>query len=252
MMDAPVLLLRIGLIAAAVCAASAAARRGGHGLAGLITGLPVIVGPIVALLLLEHEPAHVRGIALVTLQCLPATLLHAITFAWLSRRWPWPACLAGATAAFLAVGAALAAWDLPPWAALPLALASPTLAGRLLPAAAAAGGPVDIPRVEVLFRALAAALLGGAILLSAQTLPPSVSGLLMAVPIAGSVLPCFTLRNFGSAATVGLLRGFARGLNAFGLFFVVLYLTLTTWPAWLAFSAGVAAAMAWGTWVSRR
>jgi hypothetical protein len=250
-MDAPVLLLRIGLIATVVCLASAAARRGGHVLAGLVTGMPVIVGPIVALLLLEHEPAHVRRIALVTLQCLPATLLHAVAFAWLSRRCAWPVCLAGASAAYLAAGSALAAWALPPWAALALACASPWLAGRLLPVMPAPTGPVAIPAIEVAFRAGAAAVLGGAIIVSAQSLPASVSGLLMAVPIAGSVLPCFTLRNFGTAATVGLLRGFARGLVAFCMYFVVLYLGLGAWPPGAAFAAALAAAAAWGAWSSR-
>ncbi len=63
------------------------------------------------------------------------------------------------------------------------------------------------------------------------------SGLLLAIPITGNVLPCFTLPRHGVAATVALLSGFLRGLLGFLAFFTTLAATLGPWgraPAYLS------------------
>ncbi|WP_437766447.1 hypothetical protein WMF27_24495 [Sorangium sp. So ce281] len=74
---------------------------------------------------------------------------------------------------------------------------------------------------------------------SAGAAPAGVSGLLLAIPITGNVLPCFTLPRHGAAATVTLLRGFVRGLLGFASFFAALH-------AGLAWSSPAAAyVLAW-------
>ncbi|HSI58570.1 MAG TPA: hypothetical protein VLA16_13505 [Ideonella sp.] len=246
------LLARLLLVAAAVGGASLAARRGGHAVAGLITGLPVIVGPIMGLLLLDHPPDQVRAIALAALTCVPATLLHTLTFAWLARRWRWPACLAGATAVYLLAGAALGAAGGPAWLTLAAAALAPGVAWRLMPAdARQVRGGVPIPAGEIVWRIAAAVAVAGAVLLGAGRLPDALSGLLVAVPIAGSVLPCFTLPRHGPAATAALLRGFARGMHGFAAFLITLWLALAAWPAAAAWVAGLLAAAAVAAWLRR-
>src|SRR5690606_22806165 len=81
----------------------------------------------------------------------------------------------------------------------------------------------------------AAVALAAAIILGADTLPARVSGLLLAFPITGSILPSFTLPAYGHPATVNLLRGFANGLIGFTAFFLCL-------PALLGAGASRAAA----------
>jgi hypothetical protein len=81
----------------------------------------------------------------------------------------------------------------------------------------------------------AAVALAAVILLGADTLPARVSGLLLAFPITGSILPSFTLPAYGHPATVNLLRGFANGLIGFAAFFLAL-------PALLGAGASRAAA----------
>ncbi len=66
--------------------------------------------------------------------------------------------------------------------------------------------------------------------------------LLLAVPIAGNVLPCFTLPRCGAAATVALPRGFVRGLSGFGAFFVALTLGRGRAPGWAVHALAWAAA----------
>jgi hypothetical protein len=224
--DMLLLLLRLCLVAAAVGGASLLARRGGHGLTGLIIGLPVIVAPITGLLLLEYPPATVAAIALGALACMPATLCHVLSFAWLSRRQPWPLCLAAAVGAYIVIGWMLSHLALPAWLIVGLAILVPPLARRLMPSIPAGSLSASLPASEIVWRVAVALLIAAAILLGAPHLPPALSGLLLAFPIAGTVLPVFTLPRFGHAATVQLLRGFAGGMSGFAAFLASLALGL--------------------------
>src|SRR5205085_3151203 len=98
---------------------------------------------------------------------------------------------------------------------------------------------LHIPRIELVLRIAAAVALAAAIMLGASALPAAISGLLLALPITGNVLPCFTLPRHGVDATVELLRGFVQGMFGFVAFFVVLHAALA------ALSALQAYALAW-------
>src|SRR5205823_5090761 len=68
-------------------------------------------------------------------------------------------------------------------------------------------------------------------------------GALLAAPITGNVLPCFTWRRHGAVATAALLWGFVRGLFGFVTFFVVLYAGLPVVGAALAYGLAWLAAL---------
>ena len=88
--------------------------------------------------------------------------------------------------------------------------------------AAARADPVRDPRTsELAVRVAAALAIAAAVTLGASTFGPRVSGILLAFPITGSVLPAFTLALHGSDATVRLLAGFLSGLFAFAAFHLV-------------------------------
>jgi len=166
---------------------------------------------------------------------------HLVVFAWSAKRWPWWIALALANLAFFGLGSLLPLLQLPPALACVLALAVLAIGGRLMPRLPVVPGAVAIPQVELACRVAAAVAVAWLIIRSAGVAPAWFSGLLLAVPITGNVLPCFTLPRYGAAATVALLRGFVRGLSGFGAFFVVLYLGLAAWPAAAAYAS------AWGT-----
>ena len=102
---------------------------------------------------------------------------------------------------------------------------------------------VAVPRVEFVLRIAAALAMAASIIVGADVLPPAVSGLLLAVPITGTVLPCFTLPRYGAAATRALMTGFLQGLHGFAAFFIVLYGALGELRAPVAFAAALAAAL---------
>jgi len=237
------LLLKLTLVAASVLLASVAARRFGHAVGGTIAGMPMIAGPIIGFVLWQESPGRTREIALATLVCLPAAMAHMAAFAWSATRWRWPLALLNANLAFLAVGALLSLLRLPVPAVLLLALAAPTLAVLSLPRLHVPAAAVDIPRIELACRVAVAGLMAWALVRGAGELPVLLSGLLLALPIAGNVLPCFTLPRHGAAATVALIAGFMRGVHGFAVFFIALYAGLGWWPREWAYAAAWLAAL---------
>ena len=239
------LVAKLALVAASMWGASLLARRYGHAVSGALAGLPVIVGPIIAMLLVDLPAERVRGIALATLVCEPAMLAHIVVFANAARRFSWPLCLALATLVFVGVAAALAHLDWGAAAASALALVALAVAARALPTSgAAADAPVPVPRSELVWRIAVALAIAGSVMWGADHLPAAVAGALLAVPITGSVLPCFTLPRHGPQATARLLAGFVRGQSGFVAFFIVLIALLPHAPKAVAFGAAVAAALA--------
>lgn len=243
--------LKLSLVAATIWLATLVTRRLGHALGGALSGMPMILAPILGVLLIDLPVAQVQAIALATLACVPATVLFIVVYGRACTRWPWPVCLLMATAMFLLAASALtqvvrsAGW------VIAMAAVAPGLGLWALARPEHVGGAVPIPRSELAWRLGAAIAMAGAVMLSADALPARVSGLLLAVPIAGSILPSFTLPRHGGQATVALLRGFAMGLHGFVVFLVGLYVALGLLPAAWAFALALAASATTG-WVAYR
>lgn len=238
------MLLKLLLVAASALLSSLVARRFGHAVGGTLAGMPMIAGPIMGFVLWSTPVDGVRAIALATLVCLPATVAHLVTYAWSATRWPWWVSLALANVVFFGLGVLMPRLGLPAWLVCALALSMLALGGWVMPRLPIAPGAVDIPNVELACRVAAALFVAWLIIRSAGVAPAALSGLLLAVPITGNVLPCFTLPRYGAAATVALLRGFVRGLSGFGAFFVTLYVALDAGPAALAYGGAWVAALA--------
>ena len=246
------LIAKLLQVATSMLGASLLARRYGHAVSGALAGLPVIAGPIIAILLIDLPAERVRGIALATLACQPAMLVHIVVFAHAARRAAWPVCLALALAAYLVLATALTQLD---WSALVAALAALTALALALHALPASGrladAPVSVPASELWWRLAAALLIAATVVWGADHLPAAMAGALLALPIAGSVLPCFTLPRHGPQATARLLGGFVRGQSGFVAFFIVLVALLPLLHKSTAFAAAVAAAIA-APWLLRR
>ncbi len=240
----PRTLLRLALVPAAVWVASLAARRWGHAVSGYLGGLPMIGGPITLYLALDYGPGFASRSATFTLAVILAQAAHLLAFAHAARRARWPLALAAGWSAFaiVAVAVAYAAPGVP--AALALAVAGLLAAWRWLPRPAASTPPPAIPRAELRLRLVAAAVLAAVILWSARAFGPVVSGVLLSVPVTGSIMPPFTLALYGPDALARLVRGFVVGLSGFAAFFCVLASALTALGIVPGFCAAIAAALA--------
>jgi hypothetical protein len=244
-------LLKVALVPVVVWLASVAGRRWGHAVAGWISGLPLIAGPISVFLAHDPGPAFAAASATTTLQVTGAAGVHCWVYAWAARRLGWLAALLAAWSAFALAALVLGAVPLPPPAGFALALAALALLLGTLPRVAPASGPVHIPGVELAVRIFAAAALAAAVMLGASVLGPRLSGVLIAFPITGSVLPAFTRALYGPDATVRLIAGFVSGLFAFAVFHFAIAVALEPLGAVAAYPLAVLAALA-ATWVVMR
>jgi hypothetical protein len=231
------MLFKLALVAASVLFASLVARRFGHAVGGTVAGLPMIAGPIMGFLVWQESVATVEAVALATLTCLPATAVHLWVFAWCAQRWHWARSWCTANLAVLAAGLVAPLWSPGLPGAVALATGSLLVAHRAMPHHPLRAEAVEIPKIELALRVIAAVVLAWVIVRGAGVVPAALSGLLLAIPITGNVLPCFTLPRHGVTATVALLAGFLRGLLGFLAFFATLAATLAPWgrtPAYLA------------------
>jgi hypothetical protein len=237
------LALKLFLAPACVVAVSLAGRRWGSSVAGMLGGFPVVGGPILLVITLQHGGDFGADAAAASLLGLAASATFAVVYARLAPRVrPLPTLFAGWAAYFVAI----ALLDLPGAGAIVsfLIAAAAFETGRLLVPAHPGMAPPDStpPRWDLPARALAALAMVLAITLAAGSLGPELSGLLAPFPILTSVLIVFTHAHHGADETQVLIRAFLLGFYGFATFSLVLALTLgdvATGPAFaLALAAG--------------
>jgi heme/copper-type cytochrome/quinol oxidase subunit 4 len=236
-------LLRLALVPAAIWLATLAARRWGHTVSGYLGGLPLIGGPITLYLALDHGAAFAARSATFTLAAILGQGAHLLAFAHVARRGTWPIALASGWTSFFVVAIAVAALDPGPMLALALAMSGLAAAWMGLPRPQAAAVPAHIPRAELHLRLVAAFLLAAAILYGADAFGPVASGVLLSMPVTGSIMPPFTLALHGADSVARLTRGFVVGLTGFTAFFLVIALTAVPWGTLVAFVCAIAAAL---------
>ena len=237
------MLLRLALVPAAIWLATLAARRWGHAVSGYLGGMPLIGGPITLYLALDHGPQFAAHSATMTLAAILGQGAHLLAFAHAAKRAPWPVALAAGWASFTVVALAVVSLDPGPWLALTLALAGLAAAWTFLPKPRMPAVPAQIPRAELRLRLIAAVALAAVILWAADAFGPVVSGVLLSVPVTGSIMPPFTLALYGADSVARLTRGFVAGLTGFTAFFFAIALTAPAWGTLAAFTAAILAAL---------
>jgi hypothetical protein len=238
------LLFKLALVPAAVWLASIAARRWGHAVSGYLGGFPMIGGPITLYLALDHGADFAARSALVTMAAVAGQAGHLLAFSIVGRARGALAGLLAGWLAYASLSSGIGMLPLNPASALAFAAAGLLLAARCLPHPRDTTALPAIPRVELWLRLGAALALAGGILFGAATLGPTVSGILLSMPIAGSIIPPFTLKLYGADALARLQRGFVTGLTGFTAFFLVVAVAVVPLGIVAAFLLATAAALA--------
>ena len=237
-------LLKLALVPLAVGLASLAARRWGHTVSGYLGGMPMVGGPIIIFLAIDHGAAFAAKVALVTLAGLLAQAAHQIAMAYVGRRFGWLAGLLGGWGAFAIVGVLLAHLEFPGWVAATYGVAALLVMWRVLPRAKDDGALPAVPRIELALRMAAAFAIAAVILWGSTRFGPVVSGVLLSVPVTGSVIPPFTLKLYGPEALARVQRGFLTGLTGFASFFLVVGVALVPLGLAAGFALALIAALA--------
>lgn len=236
--------LRLALVPAAVWLASLAARRWGHAVSGYLGGLPLIGGPITLFLAIDLGTEFAARSALFTLAAVLGQAAHLMAFAYAGRSRHWPLALAAGWASFFGVAFLVATLPMSPWVALALAVSGLVAAWRWLPPVRGDAAPPAIPPMELRLRLAAAFALAALILWAAPAFGPVVSGVLLSMPVTGSIMPPFTLALYGPGSLARLLRGFVVGLTGFSTFFFVVASTSPALGVATSFAAATAGALA--------
>src|SRR6478735_6425122 len=205
--------LKLLLAPSFIVATSVLARHVGVRLAGVVGGLPVVAGPILLVIAIEHGRSFAADAATGTLLGVVALIVFVLVYVAVSRRLGWPsALLAGWTSFFAAIVFACGAC-----AATLVVLPRP-------PARLSSVGAY--PRWDLPLRAVCAVIPIVVVTAAARALGPHLTGLLASFPIITPVLAAFTQAQQGKDEVVRLLRGMTVGFYAYALFCFVVSVTV--------------------------
>jgi hypothetical protein len=226
-----------------VAVASVAARRWGHGIGGLVSALPAIVGPVLLIGADGHGAAFAAQEATGVLLGLAALSGFALAYGWTAPHTRWPVSLAAgwAVAAVTAALAGAVGASLP--GALATAVASLALAHQGLPRATLPASWLEPPRGDIALRMALTALLVVSIAAVAGWLGPTAGGILAALPVLACILAAFTHERHGGAAATQLLRGMLRGMAAFVVFCAIVATLVETAGIAVTFVAATGTAL---------
>lgn len=213
------LALKVLLAPSFIVVTSLVSRRFGVGVAGVLGGLPLIVGPILLVLALDHGHGFARNAATGALLGMVALIVFVLAFAEVCKRARWPWALAAGWGCFVAVIAALRPVHVGPVTAFVVACTACVCGLVLLPRPApAAARPPAYPRFDLALRGACAIVPVVSVTAAARLLGPNLSGLVATFPVITPVLAAFTQAQYGPAEAVRLLRGMTVGFFAYALF----------------------------------
>jgi hypothetical protein len=239
-----VLALKLLLAPLLVVVSSLAGRRWGPRVAGILVVLPIVAGPILLILYLDHGSQFTADAASTATLAIVPLALFAVVIAYLSRHHGWFSTMVASWLAVLASDLALAQIDVPAGAALALALLALHGASALLRRLDPPPPPLaPTPRWDLPARAAATAVLVLFVTGMATSLGPALTGALTPFPIALTVVCAFTAAQAGHPGVLALLRGVVPGLDGFALFCFLVAVMINKVGAVVAFGVATVAAV---------
>ena len=237
--------LKITLVPLLIGAITLAGRRWGPAVAGWLSGLPVVAGPIMYFIAIENGAGFASNALVGMLLGVFAMLGFLLAYAWAATRWSWRVSVSCALLAYFVGVALLNMLDVSVGVVSVMVFAVLLVAPRGFPHAEPRAIAVAPPRGEIYVRMAAGALLVLAVTYAAASLGARLSGLLAMFPVISTVLAVFSHRQCGHEFTICLLRGIVFGWYAFLVFCVVLGWALPQFGIGAAFlTACVAASVA--------
>jgi hypothetical protein len=238
------LALKLFLAPSFIVATSVLARRVGVRVAGVVSGLPVIAGPILLVLALDRGTAFAGDAATGTLLGIVALIVFVLVYGAVSSRFAWPWALLLGWASFLLAVIALRPVRVGPLGALGLTCAACAATLVVLPRHQGSSSSRPYPRWDLPLRAACAVIPIVVITSAAGLLGAHVTGLLAAFPIITPVLAAFTHAQQGKSEAARLLRGMTVGFFAYALFCFTVSVTVAGLGTAASFALATALALA--------
>lgn len=214
-------LLKLFLVPLFIALVAVSGRVWGAGVAGLLSGLPIIAAPILWFIYWEQGQDFASATAAATVSGIIALSTFCFSYAWLCGRYQWSLALLFSITVYFAVAFFVGQLSLPLVGSVCVALCvllleiifSPRLGQQQLVAAASTS--------EILCRMVFALLLVVSVTHFAAWLGPTYSGIFAAFPIAGSTIALFSHRNHSAAHAIRSLKSMKQGLLSMLVFFYI-------------------------------
>ncbi len=229
------LALKLTLVPLFLLFVSMSGKLWGPRVAGWLAGLPVVAGPILFLLVIDHGAAFGARAATLSLYAILASESFNFAYAWTCRRRPWWLALAAGLCAWLAAAWVLSRLPVSWHWALAVALIATCFGQTFLPCSTAIAPGAKLTRKDLAARMAAGAALTLIVTALSGRLGPAWSGLLAVFPLLGSILAVSSHLAHGAPFVIALLRGMVLGRFGFAAFCLTLALGLDHQPAPLVF-----------------
>jgi len=211
-------MIALAVVPALVVVATLVSRRFGHGVGGVMAGLPLTSGPLSLTLAVDHGTTFAARAAVGSLIGITASTLACVVYGSLAPRGVAVATTAGSAA--FAVGVA-AGVPVPVGLVGAVALAAGATALGLAVLRSPAVGVAAPPPLGILPRAASAVCVAALVLVVAHAAGARLAGAVTPFPVVIGVLCVHAQREQGATAAVELLRGSLRGTFGFIAFFAV-------------------------------
>ncbi|MBL7663259.1 hypothetical protein JNK13_10970 [bacterium] len=222
------LIFKIILVPAMIALVSFAGRLWGHYIGGFLVGLPLIVGPILIFLAIDHGNEFAATSAKGALAGVISIGFFCFLYAITSQRFGIFSSLCAGLLGFAASTSLFSFLDLPLFITFLLVILLLCIFLFAFPQSDKIVKKPQTSFLEILIRMIAAATLVLLITYSSDILGPRLSGLLAPFPIAGTILSGFTHYSSGDEAARQLLNAFIKGLFGMAVFCFILALTLSS------------------------
>ena len=235
------LILRLTIVPLGLLLFGIVERLHGPRVAGWLAGFPIVGGPLLLFVTLDHGAGFGASAALGAYFGLVPWLGFTMTYAFSSRRFNWFWCTA--------IGFAI--WTL--MALLAIRLQESSRWFDVIPFAAFVGALFVYPRAapsdeerEHVWWGLPARMIAGAgltivIMQFSGELGSRWSGIFSTFPVMGSIICISSHLQYGRHAVQEAVAGMTMGLASVGTFCFVLYLALGTKTIWPAFGLALLA-----------
>ena len=222
-------------------------RRWGEFAGALVSGLPLVSGPVSLIITLEQGVEFASGMAYSALPGICACIFFGVIYSWLACRFRWQVTLLLTLVFYFGFAALLCMMprSLPLFSVL--ALAAPLIGLRILPkprshhlkgwkAPTSHKGPpwmqMGVGMAAMIGETEGAAWLG-----------PQWSGILIFFPVISGVVELFAHIENGSEAVIRVFRGNFTGFTGATAFALTVAWCVTSLPVWLTYSLATGAAM---------
>ncbi len=212
-------MIALVVVPALVALATLVSRRFGHGVGGVMAGLPLTSGPLSLALAIEHGSRFAADAAVGSLVGIAASTAACVAYGLTARRG-WRLATAVGLAAF-AVGVTVGLTGPATLASAAIIAAGAALTAIIVLGRLRGAGPGARPQLALLPRVLSAFTVVVVVLLVARTAGAELAGALTPLPVVIGVLAVHAQREEGPDAAVDVLHGSQRGTFGFIVFFAL-------------------------------